>query len=106
MLPRALPIDLPLDAIRAFCERNHIRRLALFGSVLRDDFRPGGEDPSDIDVLVEFDQSARVGYFDLARMQRDLASLFGHAVDLGTFNMVSPNARDQILSSMKVIYEE
>ena len=99
-------IALPLDAIRAFCERNHIRRLALFGSVLREDFRAGGDDPSDIDVLVEFEESARIGYFELARIQRELAEIFGRPVDLGTFKMISPFARDRILTSMRVVYGE
>ncbi|MBL8147827.1 MAG: nucleotidyltransferase family protein [Anaerolineae bacterium] len=93
-------IALPLDAIRAFCERNHIRRLALFGSVLREDF--GLE--SDVDVLVEFEESAQIGYFDLARIQREFAEIVGRPVDMGTFKMISPFVRDRILTSMRVVY--
>ena len=53
-------ISVPKGKIAEFCQRNHIRRLAFFGSVLRSDFGPD----SDIDVLVEFEQSARVGFFE------------------------------------------
>jgi len=49
------------------CQRNHIRQLALFGSVLRDDFRPDG----DVDVLVEFEPRARIGFMALSRLQRE-----------------------------------
>ena len=54
-------IDIPKEKIAEFCRRNHIRRLALFGSVLRDDFTP----QSDVDVLVEFEPDARVGLLSL-----------------------------------------
>jgi hypothetical protein len=52
---------IPKDKIEAFCRRNHIRKLAFFGSVLREDFSPD----SDIDVLVEFEPDAGVGFFEL-----------------------------------------
>ena len=58
-------IDIPKEEIAEFCRRNHIRRLALFGSVLRDDFRPD----SDVDVLVEFEPGTKVGFIRLAGMQ-------------------------------------
>jgi len=64
-------ITIPYDEIAAFSERNHIRKLSLFGSVLRDDFR----DDSDVDVLVEFEKGARISYLDLAEMQFELADL-------------------------------
>ena len=63
-------IDIPPERIAAFCQRNQIVRLALFGSVLRDDFRP----ESDVDVLVEFAPEASVGYFALGRMEAELAT--------------------------------
>ena len=68
------------EAIASFCRRHHIRRLALFGSVLRDDFRPD----SDIDVLVDFDPRHPVGLIRLAGIERELGSLIGRRVDLRT----------------------
>jgi len=73
-------INIPQETIAAFCRQNYIRRLSLFGSVLRDDFRPD----SDIDVLVEFEPGAVVGLFDIARMERELSHLLGRKVDLRT----------------------
>ncbi len=61
-------IDIPKEEIAAFCQRNHIRRMALFGSVLRDDFTP----ESDVDVLVEFEPDARIGYIGLAGLEIEL----------------------------------
>src|SRR5512143_2295865 len=66
-------IEIPADRISKFCARHRIRRLALFGSVLRSDFRP----ESDIDVLVEFESGAAIGYFELARIERELSALLG-----------------------------
>ncbi len=66
-----LPIELDMDAIAAFCERNHIRKLSLFGSVLRDDFGPD----SDIDVLVEFEDGEDPG----VRLLRDARRNGRHA---------------------------
>ncbi len=67
-----LPIDLPMDEIVAFCQRWNITELALFGSVLRDDFGP----ESDVDVLVEFDPDARVGLITLAEIEEALSRHF------------------------------
>ena len=71
-------IPIPAEGIAAFCERWRVTELALFGSVLRDDFRPD----SDIDVLVSFDQAARHTLFDMVRMEEELKALFGRDVDL------------------------
>lgn len=74
-------IKIPKSKIADFCHRNRIRRLALFGSVLRDDFRPD----SDVDVLVEFEPGHVPGFFRLASMERDLSALLGgRKVDLRT----------------------
>ena len=74
-------ITIPKAEIEAFCRRNRVRRLALFGSVLREDFRPD----SDVDVLVEFEPGARVGFFELYDMEQELSLLFGgRKVDLNT----------------------
>ena len=72
-------IDIPHEKLRDFCRENHIRRLALFGSVLRDDFGP----ESDVDVLVEFEPDARIGlrFFSI---EEQLATLLGRNIDLNT----------------------
>ena len=71
-------IAIPHDAIAAFCRRWRITELALFGSVLRDDFRPDSE----VDVLVTFAPDARCGLFDLVHMQDELEGIFGRRMDL------------------------
>ena len=63
-------IDIPKEEIAAFCQRNHIRRMALFGSVLRDDFTP----ESDVDVLVEFEPDQTPG-LEFITMQDELSKL-------------------------------
>src|SRR3712207_9314157 len=77
-------IPIPQAEIEAFCRRNHIRRLALFGSVIRDDFTPD----SDVDVLVEFEPGKTPGreFFDLAD---ELSDMLGRRVDLNTPNSLS-----------------
>lgn len=87
-------INIPKDKIAEFCRRNRIRRLALFGSVLRDDFGP----ESDVDVLVEFELDARVGFFELYDMEQELGRLLeGRKVDLNTSKSLSKFFRDEIV---------
>ncbi len=90
-------------ALADFCRRHAIRRLSLFGSVLRDDFDPGR---SDIDVLVEFDAAAdrRLSYFSLARMRFELETIFGHRVDLSLADGLDPYIRDHILGTAEAQY--
>lgn len=95
-------IDVPQVEIAEFCKRNHIRRLAFFGSVLRDDF---GRD-SDVDVLVEFAPSVRVGLIALAGMELDLSQLLGHKVEMHTVKGLNPHFRDQVLDLAEVQYEQ
>jgi len=92
-------IDLPSDTLSEFCRRHKIRRLALFGSVLRDDFRP----ESDVDVLVEFETGVRVGlsFFDI---ERELSEIIGRKVDLNTPGFLSKYFRNQILSEAEDQY--
>lgn len=94
-------IDVPKERIAEFCRRNHIRRLALFGSVLRDDFGPD----SDVDVLVEFEPGAHVGLMRLAGMEIELGDLLGHKVDLNTPGFLSRYFRDQVLAEAEVQYD-
>jgi predicted nucleotidyltransferase len=93
-------IAIPKEELEAFCRRNRIRRLALFGSVLRDDFTP----ESDIDVLVEFEPDAKVGLSFFA-MQDELSKLLGREVDLNTAGFLSPYFRNEVLEEAQPIYE-
>jgi hypothetical protein len=86
-------IDVAHDQLAEFCGRHGIRRLAFFGSVLRDDFGPD----SDVDVLVEFDPRARVGLITLAAMELELGALLGRTVDLRTPADLSRYFRDEVL---------
>lgn len=95
----ALGTYLDRERIVDFCRRHRIRRLGLFGSVLRDDFGPD----SDVDVLVEFEPGARIGW-EFITIQDDLADLFGRSVDLLTPGSIRPAYRDEILSSVEEIY--
>ena len=94
-------IDIPKERIAEFCRRNHIRRLALFGSVLRDDFGPD----SDVDVLVEFEPGTRVGLLRLAGMEMELGALLGRKVDLNTPGFLSDDFRDRVLAEAEVAYD-
>ena len=88
------------EELAAFCRRNHIRRLSLFGSVLREDFGPA----SDVDVLVEFEPGQEPGLLRLAAMERELSGLFGREVDLRTAEDLSPYFRDQVVSTAELQY--
>ena len=94
-------IAIPQDQIAAFCRKHHIRKLALFGSVLRDDFRSD----SDIDVLVEFEPGQKVTLFDLGGMQMELSEILGRFVDLKTPNWLSRYFRERVLEMAQVQYE-
>lgn len=93
-------IAIPREQLADFCRRNHIRWLALFGSVLRDDFGPD----SDVDVLVEFEPEAGVGMFALGEMQHELSILFARPVDLVLKNGLKRRIRNSVLASAEVIY--
>lgn len=88
------------DALAAFCRRHHIRRLAFFGSVLRDDFGP----QSDVDVLVEYDPGHEPGLRSFA-IQEELGRLLGHEVDLLAFRSVAKRVRDRVLAEAQVQYD-
>ena len=97
-------IDIPLDAISAFCKRWQVTELALFGSVLRDDFGPN----SDVDVLIRFESEHTPGLFGIVRMERELSELFGRQVDVVTRGAVENSRnyirRKAILNSARVVY--
>ena len=94
-------VTIPDPQIHEFCKRHHIRKLKLFGSVLRADFRPD----SDIDVLVEFDPDYIPGYFGLVTMQEELSTLLGRTVDLNTPQSLSRHFRQKALQTAWTIYE-
>jgi uncharacterized protein len=96
-----LPVAIAQRDLVDFCQRHHIRKLALFGSVLREDFRPD----SDIDVLVEFEPGRSVSLFDLGGAQQELSELLGREADLKTSGFLSPYFRQQVIDSAQVIYE-
>ncbi|MEX0611191.1 MAG: nucleotidyltransferase family protein [Pirellulales bacterium] len=93
-------INISRDAIAAFCRHHHIRRLSLFGSILRDDFRPD----SDIDVLVEFEPGHTPGLAFFA-MQDELSDLIGRKVDLHTAGSLSKYFRDSVIMEAQVQYD-
>ncbi len=93
-------VEISEEDIRSFCEKHRIRRLALFGSVLRDDFTP----ESDVDVLVEFEPGHAVGLITFARLENELSDLIGRKVDLNTPEGLSPYFRDTVLSEQEPLY--
>lgn len=97
-----LPIKVNRETIAAFCRARGIRRLSLFGSVLRDDFAP---QRSDVDVLVELLPGARPGW-ELFSWHEDLGAILGKKVDLQTPNSLSHYFRDQILAEALPVYEQ
>jgi predicted nucleotidyltransferase len=92
-------IEISQDRIAEFCKRNGVRWLALFGSVLRDDFGPN----SDVDVLIEFEPGVRTGLRFFA-LEDELSKLLGHRVDLNTRECLSKYFRDRVLAEAEVQY--
>jgi uncharacterized protein len=87
--------------LKDFCQRHNIKSLALFGSVLRDDFGPD----SDIDILVEFKKGQAPGFLGLAEMELELAALIGHPkVDMRTPEDLSPYFRYRVIGEAEVLY--
>ena len=97
-----IPID--MGAIEAFCRKWNVREFALFGSVLRDDFRPD----SDVDVLVTFEESAHPTLLSIIRMQDELEAHFQRKVELlergGLEQSTNPYIKVPVLAALKVIY--
>ena len=92
-------IQVPRDRLAEFCRRNHIRRLSLFGSVLRDDFTPA----SDVDMLVEFEPGHTPGPAFIT-IQDELSDLLGRRVDLNTPACLSRYFRQTVLDEAEVLY--
>jgi len=91
------------QAVVEFCRKHRIRKLSLFGSVLRDDFQP----ESDVDVLVEFEPGHVPGFIRLYSIEEELSGLLGHRkVDLVTPKFLSPRIRDRVLAEAEVQYAQ
>lgn len=88
------------QAVNDLCSRYRVRELALFGSVLRDEETA----TSDIDLLVEFESGAQVGFMTLSRMRRELSAILQRPVDLVPKQGLKPRIRDAVLSSARIIY--
>ncbi len=95
-------LKLPKEKLAAFCRRYRVKRLSLFGSATRTDFGP----ESDVDVLVEFQEDARVGLFGLVTMKDELSEMLGNRpVDLATPSILrNPFRRKTILRDLETIY--
>lgn len=94
-------VDIPGDAIEDICRRHYVTELALFGSVLG----PGFRHDSDVDVLVEFEPGAPIGFLGMARLARELSEVLGRRVDLVPKVGLKRRIRKPVLESAQVIYE-
>jgi predicted nucleotidyltransferase len=92
-------IQIPKERITDFCRRHHIRKLAIFGSALRDDFGPD----SDVDVLVEF-EPGHVPGLAFFGIEQELSAILGRKVDLNTAGFLSPEIRKVVLKEAEVQY--
>lgn len=99
-MERTVPIVIPKDKLVEFCQQQHISKISLFGSVLRDDFT----DQSDVDFLVEFESGKVPGYLRLAGMENQLSDLIGRKVDLRTSNELSRYFRQEVIDLAVVQY--
>lgn len=102
MMGQKVQVAIPQEKISSFCKKHHIRRLSLFGSVLRDDFRAD----SDVDVLVEFDPAHTPGLIRLAGIEFELGEILGRKVDIRTAQDLSRYFRQEVLNSAEVQYAE
>ncbi len=94
-------LEISTDQILPICQRWHISKLSLFGSVLRDDFTPA----SDVDVLVEFEPGFTPGFLRLYQLQEELSDCLGkRPIDLVTFKSLNPRIRDHILETAETCY--
>jgi uncharacterized protein len=93
-------IEMPEELLAAFCRRNHIRRLSLFGSILRDDFGP----ESDVDFLVEFEPGKTPGLFGMAEMEIELSEIIGRKADLRTAEDLSRYFREEVVREAELQY--
>jgi len=93
-------LDFSMDTVKEICRRYRVRELSIFGSALRDDFKRA----SDVDLLVEFEPEAQVGFMTLSRLQRELSAVLKRPVDLVPKGGLKPKIRNAVLSSAQVLY--
>ncbi len=94
-------IDLPVDKVTEFCRRHHIRKLGLFGSVMREDFRAD----SDVDVLVDFEPQHVPGFIALYAIEQELSQILGgRKVDLVTEKFLNERIRRRIMDDLEIQY--
>ena len=94
-------ILIPYQLIESYCQKNHIRSLAIFGSFVRNDYGP----KSDMDILVDFEPGYTPG-FDFFSIEAELSELLGHKVDLQTTSFLSPEVRQSAISEAVTVYEQ
>ena len=94
-------IPLPIAQIEKWSQQYPVKKLALFGSVLRDDFT----ETSDVDILVEYIADAQITLLDMATHEMELTDLIGRKVDLRTANELSPHFRQSVIETARVVYE-
>ena len=92
--------NFPLVHLTEFCKLNQIRELSAFGSVLRDDF----DKDSDIDLLVDFEPDARIGFLTVSRLSRELSAILERKVDLVPKAGLKPDLRERVLTDAHVLY--
>ncbi|MEN6400680.1 MAG: nucleotidyltransferase family protein [Armatimonadia bacterium] len=96
-------LALPRERLAEFCRRHHVKRLSLFGSILRDDFTAA----SDVDVLVEFEAGHTVDFFTLFDMEEELSDMLGgRRVEINTPPSLSQFFRDEVLTEAEVQYAQ
>ncbi len=94
-------LSIPNDSLQQLCRHYHVRRLAVFGSAVTGGFTPD----SDVDLLVEFEEDAAIGFLAFNRMKRELSGLLHRPVDLVPHAGLKSAIRDQVLSSAEILYE-
>ena len=93
-------VQFPMDANATLCEYRGIARLSLFGSILRDDFHAA----SDVDILVEFAPTTRIGLIGVAKMENELADAIGRRVDLRSAGDLSRYFRDEVVAGARLLH--
>ena len=100
-MKKRVNLKIPKKKIAEFCKKNHIKKLSLFGSSLREDFRTD----SDVDILVEFEPDAHVGLIKFAGLELELSEILGRKVDLNTPGFISKYYREEVLAEAEVHYD-